>query len=175
MVDIHQEGRSQKPASQKGHKVHPTSPPGNWGWNRGGDKAHCTQGECAHLAPGSLSCSDRGRHKTQAQPSLCLCGVPKNLNLSSLGLGNAHNSGPAPCRAAWSLSSVDGESTYCEWGQTQCGRNIASAPHTRQRFLPAVPLPPHTTEQANLNKRPPPPACVRVEIRYWGDLQTEAK
>ena len=32
-----------------------------------------------------------------AQLSLCLCGVPKklNLNLSGLVLGNAHNPGPA--------------------------------------------------------------------------------
>ena len=34
-------------------------------------------------------------HKTQAQPSLCLGGVPKNLNLSGLDLGNACKPGPA--------------------------------------------------------------------------------
>ena len=34
-------------------------------------------------------------HKTQAQPSMCLCGVPENLNLSSLDLGSACNPGPA--------------------------------------------------------------------------------
>jgi len=28
------------------------------------------------------------------QPSLCLCGVPETLNLSSLDLGSAHNPGP---------------------------------------------------------------------------------
>ena len=33
-------------------------------------------------------------HKIQAQLSLCLCGVPENLNLSSLDLGSARNSGP---------------------------------------------------------------------------------
>ena len=33
-------------------------------------------------------------HKTQAQLSLCLCGVPENLNLSGLDLGSAHNTGP---------------------------------------------------------------------------------
>ena len=93
-----------------------------------------------------------------------------------LKTGTTRTSGPAPYRAAWSLSSVDRESTRHERGQTQCGWNTASAPHTRQWHLSAVPLPPHsTTEQANLNKRPPPPACVRVEIRHWRDLQTEAK
>ena len=34
-------------------------------------------------------------HKMQVQPSLCLCGVPKNLNLSSVDLGSARNPGPA--------------------------------------------------------------------------------
>ncbi|CAI9180715.1 unnamed protein product [Rangifer tarandus platyrhynchus] len=58
----------------------------------------------------------RRRHKTQAQPSLPLCEVPKNLNLSGLGLGSARNSGPTPWRAAWSLSSVDGESTQAVSG-----------------------------------------------------------
>ena len=30
----------------------------------------------------------------QVQPSLCLCGVPENLNLSNLVLGNAPYPGP---------------------------------------------------------------------------------
>ena len=34
-------------------------------------------------------------HKMQAQPSLCLCGVPEYLNLSGLDLGSAYNPGPA--------------------------------------------------------------------------------
>ena len=49
---------------------------------------------CAHQAPGQLSCSDLGRHKMQAQMSLCLCGVPKNLHLVSLDLVSAQNPGP---------------------------------------------------------------------------------
>ena len=70
-----------------------------------------------------------------------------------------------------------GKHTRRERGQTQCGPDsAASTPHTRQWYLFVVPLPPYsTTEQANLNKRPPPPTCVRVEIRHWRDLQTEAK
>ena len=47
-----------------------------------------------------------------AQPSLRLCGAPENPNLSGSGLVSARNAGPAPCRAAGSLSSVDGESTH---------------------------------------------------------------
>ena len=35
-------------------------------------------------------------------------------------------------------------------------------------------LPPHNaSEQVSLNKWPPLPSCVRVEIRHWRDLQTE--
>ena len=149
---------------------------------RGREKSRCTWRECASQAPGSLSCSDREgtkrrpNHKTQAQLSLLLCGVPENLNLSGLGLGSERNSGPAAFRAAWRLSSVDGESTHAlsranpVWpGHCEC------SPHTPVR-LSAAPLPPHSaTEQANLNKRPPPPPCVRAEIRHWRDLQAEAK
>ena len=63
--------------------------------------------------------------------------------------GPALNAGPAPYRAAGSLSSVDGE---------------GSAPPPRG-----------ATEAANLNQRPPLPACVRAEIRHGRDPQTEAK
>ena len=34
-------------------------------------------------------------HKMQAQPSLHLCGVPENMNLSCLDLGSTRNPGPA--------------------------------------------------------------------------------
>ena len=39
-----------------------------------------TLGECARQAPGCLSCSGQGRHKTQARTSLRFCGVPENWN-----------------------------------------------------------------------------------------------
>ena len=84
--------------------------------------------------------------------------------------GTPRNAGHGPYRAAGRLSSVDGESTDTrEQGQTQCGRNTVSAPHT-QRYLLAAPRPPRSrTELANLNKRSPPTACVRAEIRYQRD------
>ena len=50
--------------------------------------------DCMRQAPGHLSCLDLGRHKTQAQRSLRLCGVPENLNLSGLDLGSALNPRP---------------------------------------------------------------------------------
>ena len=115
MVDIHWEGRSQKSALQKRYKAHPTGAPENWGWDHGGNKAHW-----GALHPGRVYSSSSWlpellrweRHKVQAEPSLCFCGVTENLNLSGLGLGSALNSGPAPYRAAWSLSSVDRESRH---------------------------------------------------------------
>ena len=115
MVDIRWEGHSQRSAPQKRHKAHRTVAPGNWGGDGEGR---------SRAAPGRVrSSSSRlpeqlrpGRHKTQAQPSLHLCGVPENLNLSILGLGSAHSSGPAPCRAAWSWSSADGGSTHAASG-----------------------------------------------------------
>ena len=49
-------------------------------------------GECIHQAPGRLSWEG---HKRQAQLSLCLCGVPENLNLSGVDLGSARSPGLA--------------------------------------------------------------------------------
>jgi len=80
-----------------------------------------------------------------------------------------------PCRATWSLSSVDWDSTCTvSWGKTQCGLYTASTPDSHQRYLFAVFLSTHsTTEQVSLNKWPPSPPCVWVEIRHWRNLQTE--
>ena len=83
----------------------------------------------------------------QAQPSLCLCGVPENLNLNSLDLGIARNPGPASdsCRQSnLELSSVDWESTHHERGQTQCSQDTVS---TRQGYLFAVLLRPQSTTE----------------------------
>ena len=80
------------------------------------------------------------QHKTQAQLSLCHCGVPENLNLSGLDLGSACNSGPAPCRATWSLSSVDGESTHARSGANPVWpRHCERSPHSPVRFVCSVP------------------------------------
>ena len=99
----------------------------------------------------------RGRHKMQAQPSLCFCGVPENWNLSGLGLASACNSGPAPCRSTWSLSSIDGKAHTQQVGANPAGpEHCEHSPHTPVIFVCSA-LPRHsTTEQGNLNKRPPP-------------------
>ena len=52
-------------------------------------------GQCAHQVPGGRSSSDRGRVQNTGPTESVLCGVPKNLNLSSLDLESAHNPGPA--------------------------------------------------------------------------------
>ena len=114
-------------------------------------------------------------HKTQAQPSLHLWGVPEYLNLSGLDLGSAYNPGPASDSSRQSnlepKQCRQGKHTCRERGQTQCGRDTAS---TGQYYLFAVSLPPHSaTEQVSLKKCPPLPPCVRAEIRHWRDQQTE--
>ena len=130
--------------------MHPTGPRGNWGWDSGGDKVHGTRGECARQAPGSLSCSAGEGTKRRPNQVRALVEYPKT--------GSARHAGPTPYRAAGSLSSVDGESTHPWAGQSQCGQNTGSAPHTGRWSLSAAPLPPRSrTELVNLNKRPPSP------------------
>ena len=101
MVDICQEGRNQKSTPQRRHMAHLRwcsccTPRKQSGWDRGGDKTHCPPGESAltkHLV--TCSAGTWEGHKMPTQLSLCLCGVPKNLNLSSLDLGSACKPGPA--------------------------------------------------------------------------------
>ena len=63
---------------------------------RGSDRMHSPPAES--VLPKLLvawTARTREGHTLQAQPSLCLCGVPENLNLSGLDLGSAWNPGPA--------------------------------------------------------------------------------
>ena len=94
---------------------------------------HPHLGECAHQASGHLSCSDLGGDKRQAQPSLHLCGVPENLNLSGLDLASAYNSGLASDSSLQSNLQPKlcrlGKHTHREWGHSQCGQDTVS---TRQ-------------------------------------------
>ena len=89
MVDIRREGHSQRSAPQRRHTAHLR------GWDGGGDKTQVPPGESVlakHLAAWAAWTWEG--HKTQAQLSLRLCGVPKTLNLGS-DLGSARNPGPA--------------------------------------------------------------------------------
>ena len=143
MVDIHQEARSQGSAPQKRHMAHlrracllpPRKPSG---WDGGGDKMHSPLWrDCTLQAPGSLSCLDLGRAQKQTQPSLHLCGIPENLNLSGLDLGSACTPGPtsdsSPAEQPREPEKCRlGKCTCRERGQTQGGQDTASTPHTHQ-------------------------------------------
>ena len=182
MVDISQEGHSQRSAPQKRHTAYLRSRAGCAprklsSRDGGGDKSQPPPGgDCARQAPGHLSSSDLGRAQNAGptQVSLHLCGVPENLNLSGVDLGNACNPGPAS-DSSWQSNLEPercrlGKQTRREWGQTQCGRDTVSTPHTCQWHMFAVFLPPHsTTEQVSLKKWPPSSPCVRAEIRHWRD------
>ena len=84
--------------------------------------------------------------------------------------GTALNAGPTPYRAAGSLSSADGESTDTP---VRCKPSVAGTRGvlpTHSDVCSAPPSPQQDwTELANLNKRSPPPACVRAEIRHGRD------
>ena len=70
--------------------------PRKWrGWDQGGDKMHHPARRVQ--SPSTWSPELLGPEKgTKRRPNtLCLCGVPENLNLSSLDLGSARNPGLA--------------------------------------------------------------------------------
>ena len=143
--------------------------------NQAAGEEAISRSDHTHQTPGHLSCSDLGRAQNAGPTeSVCLLGVPGCPNLRGLDLGSAYNPGPASDSSRKSnlepKQCRQGKHTRREWGQTQCGRDTAS---TRQCYLFAGFLPPHsTTEQVSLKKCPPPPPCVRTEIRR--DQQTEA-
>ena len=120
-VDIHQEGPSQRSAPQRRHRA-----PLRWrsrcaprkpsSWDQGGNKMHCTWGECAHQAPGHLSCLDLGR-STKAGPTesgpLCSTQEPElERHRPGKCMQPRARLRQFPGRATWSLSSVDWESTH---------------------------------------------------------------
>ena len=112
------------------------------------------------------------RHRTQAQPSLRLCGAPENLSLSGFGLGSARNSMPSLDSSRQSSQEPEqcrrGKHTHRERGQTQCGPDSACTPGTRRwRLFAVLPPPCSTTEQVSLNKWPPLPP-----VSEW-NLDTE--
>ena len=94
------------------------------------EKARHTQGEGTH-APGCRNHWGRGRHKTQTQPNPRFCGGPENWNRTQRRARSIYSSRePEQCRR--------GKHRHPCTGQTQCGRNTGSAPHTQQ-YLSAAP------------------------------------
>ena len=163
MADIHQEGHSQRLASQKRHMAHlrrrtcctlrKLS-----SWNRGGDKTHSSAGkECAHQAACCLSCSDLGRTQNAVPTeSVPLWSTqepePEQVRPGKCTKPRAYLR-KFPCRETWSLSSVDWESTHAVSGGKPSVVHILQAPPTQAIVVFAVFLPPHSTiEQVSLNK-----------------------
>ena len=111
MVDIHQEGRSQRSATQKRHKAHWLGVPGNWVWDREG-RSHAApeKSELVKLLVAWAAPMGKAQNTGPTKPAPLWS--TQEPELSGLGLESACNLGPAPCRATWSLSSVDGESTH---------------------------------------------------------------
>ena len=90
--------------------------------------------QCAHQAPGCLSCLDLGKvQNTNRTESVPLWGTqePEQFRLGKCTKCRARF-GQCSCRAPWSLSSVDPENKHCKPDQTQCGPYTVSTPHTWQ-------------------------------------------
>ena len=152
MVNIHQEGHSQRSAPQKRHMAHlrrhtSCTPRKLSGRDGGGDKTQPpTGGDCARQAPGHLSCSDLGRaQNTDPTKSVPLWSTqepePEQLKPGKYTQPRAHFR-QFPCRATWRLSSVDQESTCHEWGQIKCGPDCKHSPHMPVIFVCSIPSSP---------------------------------
>ena len=153
MVDISQEGHSQRSAPQKRHMAHlrirahctPRKPSG---WDRGGSKIQPpTQGDCARQAPGHLSCSDLGRAQNTGPTKPAPLWSTQEPEPERVDLGSALNPGLAS-DSSWQSNLEPeqcrlGKHTHHEQGQTQCGRDTGSTPH-RCQCGPGTVSTPHT-------------------------------
>ena len=122
MVDSLQEDRSQRSAPQRRRSAHlrwhahctPGKPSGR---DRGGDKMHLsTWRECTHQTPGRLSSSGMGREQnagpTESVPLWSTQEIEPELLRHGKCMQPRAGFRQFPCRATWSLSSVDWESTH---------------------------------------------------------------
>ena len=152
MVDICQEGHSQRSAPQRRCTAHlrPRSccAPGKLSsWDRGGDKTHRpTWGECACQAPGHPSCSDLGRAQnagpTESAPLWSTREAePQRLRPGKCTQPRAHLR-QFSCRATWSLSSVVQESTDAmSGGKPSVAQTLRALPtHASDVCLPCSSL-----------------------------------
>ena len=87
--------------------------------------------------------------------------------------------GQCPCRAPWSLSSVNpGSTCYLGLWQNQCGPSTTGIPHTCLRYLFAVSLPLHSAiEKPSLNKWPPPNPVSgqKLDLKILTNKETKIK
>ena len=92
-------------------------------------------GECTHQPPGRMSCSDLGRaQNTDPTESVPLWSTrePESQQFRP-GKCMKHRAcfGQFPCRTTWKPDQCrPGKHTHHEQGQTQCGPDTASTPHT---------------------------------------------
>ena len=119
--DLHQEGHNQRSALQRRHMAHlrwcshsvPRKP---CGWDQGGDKMPCTCGECAHQAPGCLSCLDLGKAEKKGPTESVLLWSTQEAEPKRGRSGKGTKCRTClrqfACRATCSLSSVDQKSTH---------------------------------------------------------------
>ena len=163
---------------------------------------HYTFGQCPLSAFRKLTTGTGEVHKMHSPPgtvSLWSIQLPEQLRPAKGTKCTAHL-GLWPCRAFNSLRGLDlGGAwktrptwdsvlmellgTWAAWIQeihATLGSGKSSVVHPLralpicQWYLFALPLPLHSTaEQMSLNKWPPPPPHVRVEIRHWKGLQEE--
>ena len=150
MVDIRREGCSQRSAPQKRHRAHlrrrahctPRKPSG---WDRGGNKMHPpTGGDCARQAPGHLSCSDLGRAQNAGPTESAPLWSTREPEPECLRPGKCTQPRAClrqfPCRATWSLNSVDWERTHAMSGANPVGlKHCEHSPHTPVIFVCSVP------------------------------------
>ena len=149
MFDIQQEGRSQRSAPQRRHMAHlrqcsrctPRKPSG---WDEGGDKTRCpTKVECACQPPGHQTCLDLGRaQNTGPTESVPLWSTqepePEQLRSGDCKQPRAHFR-KFPCRAIWSLSSVD-QKAHTPWVVANAAwpRHCKHSSHTPVIFVCSV-------------------------------------
>ena len=159
MVDNRQEGRSQRSAPQKRHTAHlrrctRCTPRKLSGLDGECDKTHRPpRGNCARQAPGHLSCSDLGRAQNAGPTeSVPLWSTrepePEQLRPGKCMQPRAHFR-QFPCRATWSLSSVDWENTHAvNGGKPSVAKTLRALPtHASDICLQCSSLP-----TARLNK-----------------------
>ena len=174
MVDICQEDRSQRSAPQRRHTAHlrqhyHCTPRKLSGWDRAVIRHIAPLGECAHQAPGRLSCSDLWMaQNTGPTKSVPLWSTqepePEWLRPGKCTQPRAHFT-QFPCRATWSLSSVDWESTHAVIrGKPTVIHTLWVLPTHASEFF-VVFFPPHSTaEQVSLNKRPLRPLVLEWKL-----------
>ena len=140
-VDIHQEGCSQRSAPQRRHtahlKWHPCCTPGKpSSWDQGGDKTHCAAGRVhspSTWSPVLLRPAKSTKRRPESLPLWSTREPEPELHRPGKCTQPRVRVKQFPCRATWSLSTVDRESTHAvSGGQTQCGPDTVNTPHTCQ-------------------------------------------